>query len=88
MIDPQLYLERLLEDESLAGDLDDAPREALMSWLIAQAEQQLQHAPDEEAAEAIVATLRRETRALAKKIAADPSLISSSLAPADRKDTR
>ena len=69
-MDPGPYRDRILDDESLAGDLDEADAAALVKALVAKAETAALAAKTEAAADAAVDQLRKAGRGIGKTVAA------------------
>jgi len=65
-MDHQIFIDRILENESLAGDLEDAPAEQLLRWGTGQVRALVQELSDAELAGAkvneLMATMRQVNR--------------------------
>lgn len=78
--DPQLWLDRLFEDESLGGNLTDDERDRLLAW----GERRLMACDSDEQAERVVKSMRRIDRLVARGgrfSLIDRLVLSSSLDP-------
>jgi hypothetical protein len=68
-VEPGLYIDRILDDESLAGDLDEADATVLVNALVSRAEVGVRAAKTEEDADAVVSNLRATGRKIGKAVA-------------------
>jgi hypothetical protein len=69
-MDPEQYVGRILDNEGLAGDLDDPERTVLVEGLVARVADAVGAAESETAADAAVSKLAAFGRAAAKVVAA------------------
>lgn len=69
-MEPGPYLDRILDDESLAGDLDEADAAALTKAVIVRAEASIRAVHTEADADAVIQKLRTTGRHIGKTVAA------------------
>lgn len=69
-MDPQRFVEQILDDESLTDGVADDEAQLLTEWAIRQVEAKVAAAADVEAARAATADVRRRCRAVAAVVAA------------------
>lgn len=68
-MDPELFVGRILDDEGIVADLDEAEATKLVSWLVARAVTTAEASTDEEEAGENVAELARLGRGMARCVA-------------------
>lgn len=68
-MEPGPFIDRILDDESLAGDLDEADAAALVKALVSRAEAAVSAAGSEDEADAAVQRLRKAGRGINKAVA-------------------
>ena len=73
-MDHQVFVERILENEGLTGDLEDGPAARLLQWGTGQVQGLVQDLADEEAAgdkvNGLVALMRQVTRTASRSLGA------------------
>ncbi len=61
---PDLFINRILDDEALTSGLQDPEARLLIEWLVEQVEHIVQHRPDEASAESRIQILCRRIRGI------------------------
>jgi hypothetical protein len=72
-MNPEPYVNRVLDDEGLVGNLEGDAAEKLVAWLVQSAERVARHAADDSAARAAVEKICERGRAIAAEAATKPN---------------
>jgi hypothetical protein len=72
---PEPYVNRILDDEGLVGDLESEAAQRLVAWLVRSAEHLAGQAPSDAIARAAIEALCQRGREIAKSAAAAPDPI-------------